>query len=207
MSEEKPGEKYVGVKFRTQFSSKSPPDNYLIRDLLLWCRRFHEIGFAPADLAKNEIAGNMSIRTLDGCIITPTGIPFDKLKREDFVEVTGFEIGKKENVVLARGLREPSSEAIMHSIIYLERPHINAVFHGHSELILKVAGQMGIPVTEKKQPYGTPDLAREVMKILDLGNFLIMRDHGFLCYGGSPAEAGAMALKVYEKALKVKTDG
>ncbi|MCK4814639.1 class II aldolase/adducin family protein [bacterium] len=195
-------EEFQGVKFRTEFISDRPPKNFLLRDLLLWCRKFHEFGFAPVNPKIHQAAGNLSIRSAADMIITPSGIPFNELKRDDFVEVVDYSL--EEPAVNVKGKHEPSSESIMHLMIYRARPGIQAIFHGHNDKVLIAADQMGIPTTKKKQPYGTEQLAREVMNILDQNNFLVMKDHGFICYGNSIQEAGDNTLKVFHKVSKVR---
>lgn len=68
-------------------------------------------------------SGNLSLRTEDGFLITPSGRPYDTMMPEDIVEM-GFD-GTYD------GLR-PSSEWRFHRDILKARDDINVVLHCHS---------------------------------------------------------------------------
>ena len=175
-------EGYVGTKFQTLFASREPPRDARLDELVNWCRRFAQLGIV------GKAMGNVSFRTVGGFIISPTGTDPVTIRREQFVEVLKVDIGRRELTV--RGAGEPSSESMMHAAIYGARPEINAVFHAHCEALLAAAAGFGLPVTEREQPYGTPELAGEIMKILADHNFFVIRNHGFVALGKSIDEAG-----------------
>lgn len=69
-------------------------------------------------------AGNVSVRFDQGMLITPTGIPYEKLTPDHIVYVAEdgtFEEGKL-----------PSSEWLFHLTCYQNRSDINAVVHNHA---------------------------------------------------------------------------
>ncbi|MGF1735493.1 L-fuculose-phosphate aldolase [Photobacterium satsumensis] len=69
-------------------------------------------------------AGNVSVRFDNGMLITPTGIPYEKLTPEHIVYVSNdgtFEEGKL-----------PSSEWLFHLTCYQVRDDANAVVHNHA---------------------------------------------------------------------------
>ncbi|WP_375752861.1 L-fuculose-phosphate aldolase [Vibrio sp. HN007] len=69
-------------------------------------------------------AGNVSVRFDNGMLITPTGIPYEKLTPEHIVYVSengDFEEGKL-----------PSSEWLFHLTCYKTREDVDAVVHNHS---------------------------------------------------------------------------
>jgi len=175
-------EGYVGTKFQTVFASHEPPCDTRLDELVNWCRRFASLGIV------GKAMGNVSFRTADGFIISPTGTDPAAIRREQFVEVLKTDVARRELTV--RGAGEPSSESMMHAVIYAARSEINAVFHAHSDELLAAATRLGLPVTEQEQPYGTPELAAEIMKILDGHDFFIMRNHGFVALGKMIDEAG-----------------
>ncbi len=88
-------------------------------------------------------------------------------------------------------MKDPSSESMLHHEIYKMRPDVNAIFHGHSGLLLK---RGNLPTTKEEKAYGSIELVKEVSKILNKGNLLLMKNHGFLSLGKSMEEAGKLAL-------------
>lgn len=68
--------------------------------------------------------GNISLRTGNSIIITPSGYSLNNLKLEDIVEMDF------DGNIIYEG--KPSSESPFHLAIYKEFPEINAVIHTHS---------------------------------------------------------------------------
>jgi L-fuculose-phosphate aldolase len=176
------GEVYTGTKFHTFHVHPEPPHNEQSDRLVHWCRRFAELGLA------GKAMGNLSFRTDNGFIITPTGTDPLTLTVADLVEILGVDVQQRE--VYVAGSREPSSETIMHHAIYRARPDVLAIFHGHSPAVLEAAGRLGLPITAREQPYGTPEMATEVVCILGDHPFVIMRNHGFIALGETLDDAG-----------------
>jgi L-fuculose-phosphate aldolase len=161
---------------------RDPPKDAGIAVLIRWCRRFADMGLiGPA-------MGNLSVRTPAGLIITPTNTDPRTITAAQFVEVLGVDLGRQE--VRIAGNHEPSSESMLHDAIYRARSDINAIFHGHDDALLARAEALGIPVTAREQPYGTPALVNEVLLIACRENFFIMRNHGFVALGCDGEEAG-----------------
>ena len=179
---EKMPEGYVGTKFRTVFEDHQPPRDARIDELVNWCRRFAQLGIV------GKAMGNVSFRTAEGFIISPTGTDPATIQRQQFVEVIHADIVARELIV--RGAGEPSSESMMHASVYEARPEVNAVFHAHSDLLLAAATRLRLPVSEHEQPYGTPELVQEILKILGGHNFFIIRNHGFVALGRTMDQAG-----------------
>jgi ribulose-5-phosphate 4-epimerase/fuculose-1-phosphate aldolase len=88
---------------------------------------------------------------------------------------------------------------MLHYSIYRERKDVNAVFHGHCEKILKHSKELGVQSTLKEEAYGTVELAKRVLDILDDHDFLIMKDHGFISLGEDMDKAGEQVVKICKK--------
>jgi len=191
-------EEYKGIKFNLVFEEKTSPHHPLLDELKKWCAVFHEKGLAPPYTGGSY--GNLSFRTsTNSYIITGTCIGLkNTLDSSCFVEVISCDTDLKE--VFVKGMRAPSSESFMHHIIYQSRPDIHAIFHGHSPLIVKYAGFLGIPETTKKTSYGTPELAECVKEIAVANNFIVIKEHGFVSLGTTMQYAGDQALQWLEKA-------
>jgi ribulose-5-phosphate 4-epimerase/fuculose-1-phosphate aldolase len=88
---------------------------------------------------------------------------------------------------------------MLHWVIYRKRKDVNAIFHGHYGKILRYSRELSLPSTLKNEPYGTIELAKRVLDILDDHDFLIMKDHGFISLGKDMDKAGGQVLRIYKK--------
>lgn len=179
--------KKIAPKFKTHFLGTEIPSDPRLPELKYWCSQFHKFGLAPP--YEGGSYGNLSFR----------------LKKNEFI-ITGSKIGLKENlgndcfvrvvscdfknqIVSAYGKKEPSSESMLHYAIYEKRKDINAIFHGHNLSML----DKNIPETKHAAPYGTIELVDSVLEIVNEGNLLIIKDHGFISLGKTMGEAGKLA--------------
>jgi len=175
-------EVYTGTKFRTVFTRRDPPVDGQLAELIDWCHRWGQMGVV------GDTVGNLSARTPAGFLINRTAGDLRTIAPGEFVEVLQADIAGR--VLTAAGAFEPSSESMMHAGVYAARPEVNAVFHGHSTAVLQAADRLGIPVTAREQPYGTPELVAELLQALGGHDFAVMRHHGFVSLGRTMAEAG-----------------
>ena len=174
-------EVFVGVKFQTDFVGRRPPFDPRLAELVQWCHTLASWGVV------GDTVGNLSFRTTNGYIISRTAANLATITTEEFVEVVEADVAGRSLTVI--GAYEPSSESMMHATLYQARAEVKAVFHGHSEKLLTAATRLRIAVTEQEQPYGTPQLSEEIVKILAWHNLFIMRDHGFVSLGRTMSEA------------------
>ncbi len=186
---------YTGTKFNTVHLSNHPLYETGVHLLSSWGLQFAKKGLAPK--TDTGHSGNISIRTKNGFLISSTAISLADLNPNTVSEVVSFFINTKK--VLSHGQLEPSSESFMHGLIYLYRPDVNAVFHGHNETITSKAPQLGYPETEKEVPYGTIPGAEMVADLLKTSDFCIIKNHGFVSVGPSTDEAGDLTLRVYSE--------
>lgn len=194
-------EDYIGVKFKPICESHEIPKDSRISELIKWGKTLAEKGLAPTYKTPQGIGsgGNLSLRVSEGMIITASYSHLGTLKDKDFTRVLSCDVEKRE--VHFVGVRNPSSESIMHWLIYQDRPEVNAIFHFHDDTVVRNAHELGLPVTKRYYPYGMLELAREAVSALNNHWFLVLRDHGCLSLGKSIDEAGELALEVHEKAL------
>jgi L-fuculose-phosphate aldolase len=153
-------------------------------------------------------SGNLSLRSGNGMLITPTGIEAGNLNPEQVVQMSlGGEV--------AAGQLRPSSEWHMHTAVYQARPEINAVVHCHSRhaTILACAHRpipavhYMIAVTESDQvplaPYatfGTVALADAMIEALQGRLATLLANHGQIAVGRSLEQAMRVAREVEELA-------
>ena len=120
--------------------------------------------------------GNLSAydREQNFVVITPSGLPYDQYTPENMVV-----IDLEGNVL--EGAYKPSSEWIMHTMVYKEKPEVNAVLHTHSpyassfavrnegvpcilvEMLPTIGGD--IPLAKFGMP-GTDEVGRAAVKAL-----------------------------------------
>ncbi|MEO9600706.1 class II aldolase/adducin family protein [Parasphingorhabdus sp.] len=129
-------------------------------------------------------AGNASVRCGDGLLITPSGIPPQKLSPETIVLISldGHYEGKIK----------PSSEWQMHTGL-MKRPDVNAIVHCHSRFATTLAcAQKSIPPLHymtavsgdgeiRLAPYasfGSAELASHIIETLDGRFACLMANHG-----------------------------
>lgn len=175
-------------------------------DLLNATRQMTDSGLSPGT------SGNLSVRSEDGFLITPTGLAYDQLTPADmaFVDMNGNP---------RPGERTPSSEWHFHLAIYQARPDINAVVHTHSRhctalACTEIGKQKGLPAFHYMvavaggdqiscAPYatfGTPELAENVIQALDGRRACLLAHHGMIACGATPAGALDLAQEVEELA-------
>ncbi|GGU21708.1 class II aldolase/adducin family protein [Streptomyces lavendofoliae] len=134
-------------------------------------------------------SGNVSARVGDLVLVTPSGVPYDRLTPADLVAVDldGTRI---------RGRLAPTSELPMHLEIY-RRTTARAVVHTHAvhatavsalvtelPLIHYMAAALGGPVRVAPYAlYGTEELAAHVLRALDGRTGCLLRNHGTVTYG------------------------
>jgi ribulose-5-phosphate 4-epimerase/fuculose-1-phosphate aldolase len=173
-------ENYEGVKFRTRFRGGefNREQGHVIIDELSSLR-------GENLLDKNN--GNISIRVKDGLIITPSGKDMAKIVLDDLVKVTGAN--EEARLVDAVGKLEPSSESIMHWEIYTAFDEVDAIVHYHDDALLRRSNEF--TQTERYYPYGTIELAHEIVKTLKISPFVIIKDHGAIAVGKTLFECHA----------------
>lgn len=143
-------------------------------------------------------SGNVSARVGDLVLVTPTGVPYDRLGPEDVVAV---ELGTGRQV---RGDLRPTSELPTHLALYRATPAARAVVHTHAPHATAVSTLVGkLPnihyaaaalggriLVADYALYGTDELARAVLRALRDGRTgCLMRNHGALTYGDTLDQA------------------
>ncbi|WP_447041908.1 class II aldolase/adducin family protein [Streptomyces sp. DSM 118878] len=140
-------------------------------------------------------SGNVSVRVGDTVLITPTGVPYDRLLPAD---VVGVDLAGRQVI----GALEPTSELPMHLAVY-RSTDARAVVHTHAvhatavsllvpELppVHYVTGLLGGPVRVAPYAlYGTEELARAMLDALRGRTGCLLRNHGTVTYGDSLAQA------------------
>ncbi|MBD0275132.1 MAG: class II aldolase/adducin family protein [Acetobacteraceae bacterium] len=149
-------------------------------------------------------SGNLSRRTPDGFLITPSGLPYADMKAGDLVEVAA-------GGAVPDGNRRPSSEWRLHAAVYAARPEAMAVVHTHSPMATALScAREGIPPFHymvalaggsdvRCAPYatfGTEALAANCVAALEGRRAVLLANHGVVAFGATLAAARALAEEV-----------
>lgn len=170
-----------------------------------------ELAAAVAETARLTVAeglnrgssGNVSARTGDAFLVTPSGLPSASLHPDQIARVAMDGT--------AAGSLPPSSEWRIHRDIYAARPEFQAVVHVHSNFAVSLAClRRGVPpfhymVAAAGGPdircadyalFGTQALSDRVLVALQDRRACLMANHGLVACGRSLALALALALEV-----------
>ena len=185
------------IRFNTVFVSDKIPHDTKLVELKKWSKTFQESGLTPE--VQGNFTGNLSFRSKEGFVITASGLK-DKEDLEDVCFVYVKAYNEQDNTFFVEGQTKPSSESIMHHLIYKACMDVKAVFHGHKDTIIAHAKELELPVTEKEYESGTVELAKEVLKVLGDNKLIVLRNHGFVSLGSTMKEAGKLALATLNQA-------
>lgn len=152
-------------------------------------------------------SGNLSLRCNGGFLVTPSGLPYDRLEPADVVQLK-LERG---DAPVATGPRKPSSEWRIHRDVYLARPETQAILHAHPvhcsalaclrrplpafHYMVAVAGGRDI----RCAPYatfGSQVLSDHVLEALAGRRACLMANHGLLCLAPDLPRALALAVEI-----------
>ena len=189
------------LKFKVNFISDEIPDEKGLKELKEWCNQFEKDNLLRT--SSSNTLGNMSFRIEDGFIITATSLKSkENLPNDSFVRVFNYDVYK--NSLYVEGNKEPSSDSIMHYLIYNTRGEINAIFHGNNDAILKNTEKLKLPITKNETEQDAMGFANAVLDVLGDNNFVVIKNHGFVALGRNMKEAGELVLDILKKAQKLK---
>ncbi|MFF9409604.1 class II aldolase/adducin family protein [Streptomyces anandii] len=140
-------------------------------------------------------SGNVSVRVGDTVLVTPSGVPYDRLTPGD---VTGVALDGRQVL----GTLAPTSELPMHLAVY-RTTGAGAVVHTHAvhatavstlvpelPVIHYMAGALGGPVrVAPYATYGTDELAANMLRALEDRSGCLLQNHGTLTYGAGLDQA------------------
>ncbi|MEV7501022.1 class II aldolase/adducin family protein [Streptomyces sp. NPDC093018] len=140
-------------------------------------------------------SGNVSARVGDVVLVTPSGVPYDRLTPDDItaVDLTGRQV---------LGTLVPTSELPMHLAVY-RTTDARAIVHTHAvhatavstlvpelPLVHYMAAALGGPVrVAPYAAYGTDELAEHMLRALADRSGCLLQNHGTLTYGATLDQA------------------
>ncbi len=208
------------TKFRLRYTQTDAFPAPWIQTLDAWRRVLFDLGLIGEEPTEAGPIGfgNVSEKRAPGhdgrprFLITATqtgGKP--RLTGRDYSLVTDWDLAR--NTVCAQGPAPPSSESLTHAALYTALAPVRFVFHAHSPPIWAAAERLGLTVTARHIPYGTPAIAREVQTVLTrLGSprtgLLVMGGHrdGVLAFGERPEDAADALTRALARARALSSD-
>lgn len=199
------------IKYRCRWIEEEPLSPEMIVHINRWRERLYLLGWIGA--YENGIGfGNISIRVPDSNRFIITGSGTGRLPVLDVRHYTlVVEVDLDRNTLTCRGPIKASSESMTHAAVYLSSPEINAVIHTH-HLELWEALLDRIPTTSRSAEYGTPEMAREVLRLFgetDVGRkkIFVMGGHeeGIMTIGRDLKEAGDFLLKFSKESKSLRS--
>ncbi|MEV5547898.1 class II aldolase/adducin family protein [Streptomyces sp. NPDC052309] len=140
-------------------------------------------------------SGNVSVRVGDTVLVTPSGVPYDRLGPDD---VTAVDLDGRQ----VAGVLVPTSELPMHLAVY-RTTDARAVVHTHAvhatavstlvhelPLVHYMAAALGGPVrVAPYAAYGSDELAENMLQALAGRSGCLLQNHGTLTHGASLDQA------------------
>ena len=178
-----------------------PPASVPVRrEIIASCLKMNAMGI------NQGTSGNISVRVKGGMLITPSAVPYDRMRAADivFVRQDGTREKRKDDKV-------PSTEWRFHLDILNNRPEFGAVVHTHSlhATAWAIRGE-GIPAVHymiaaaggvkircaKYATFGTPELSRNALAALRGMSACLLANHGVIAAGPALAKALWLANEV-----------
>jgi L-fuculose-phosphate aldolase len=191
----------------------SAPDEDAVRQSIGdACRQMNALGI------NQGTSGNISVRWRDGLLITPSGLPYERMTRADIVPMNLD--GSYEHT------QKPSSEWRFHCDIMKARGDIGAIVHAHPihatafaicrkdipavHYMIAAAGGPTIRCGGYAS-YGTAELSEIALAALEGRNACLLANHGMIATGSDLEKAMWLAVEVetlckqYAAALQIGT--
>ncbi|HLL24860.1 MAG TPA: class II aldolase/adducin family protein [Kofleriaceae bacterium] len=167
-------------------------------ELVATAKKMSALGLTPG------VSGNVSVRSPQGMLITPSGLPYGDMLPDDVVEV-------KHDGSVRAGQRTPSTEWQLHRDILGARQDVQAIVHTHSlfctsistlrrsipaiHYMVVLAGSDEIPCAEYAT-FGSAELALNAVSALRGGSACLLANHGMVALGATLAAALRLAAEV-----------
>ncbi len=196
------------IKFECEWIDGPAPGWHKIRTLNEWRQLMYEAGLIGA-YSDGIGFGNISIRDTPAREFIITGSATGGLRElgpEHFTRVLNYDFDA--NRVRCKGPIQASSESLTHASFYQASRAINAVIHiHHGELWRTYLNEL--PTTSPDVAYGTPEMAREVSRLLKdntrpTKQLVVMGGHeeGVMAYGNSLGHAASLLLNCCDRMFR-----
>jgi hypothetical protein len=159
---------------QTLFISRETSNCPLISEMIKLGKKLEEIGLADKE------TGIVSLNYGKRLLINAKNIDVKQMKQHDVVEIVDYDPLK--NIMMVIGTKDPCLETPMHWIVQKARHDINALLQINSTTLFeKLKGTL--PTTEKETQPITLDHAKEILKTLQKGKTILIKNRGILFAG------------------------
>ncbi|MBA2812210.1 class II aldolase/adducin family protein [Streptomyces sp. KM273126] len=140
-------------------------------------------------------SGNVSVRVGDMVLVTPTGVPYDRLTPDD---VVGVDLDGRQVLGSLRPTSELPTHLAVHgatgarAVVHTHAVHATAVSTLVRELPLihyMSAALGGVVRVAPYATYGTQELAENMLRALEGRTACLLQNHGTLTYGSTLSQA------------------
>ncbi|MEU3250293.1 class II aldolase/adducin family protein [Streptomyces sp. NPDC006997] len=180
---------------REQRAARGPGNGTGEREAHAWRALVETARRTVADGLVVGTSGNVSVRVGDTVLVTPSGVPYDRLTPAD---LTGVDLDGHQ----VRGTLTPTSELPLHLAVY-RATDARAVVHTHAVHATAVSTlvpelppvhymteALGGPVrVAPYATYGTEELAGNTLRALTDRSGCLLQNHGTLTYGDTLDQA------------------
>jgi len=183
------------IKYQLRHTDCALDQNIDIAGINAWRSIMHRLGVIGQNATKyagygygnisQRTAGNSGQFLISG---TQTG-HLETLTRNDYCIIVHADL--QANRITSRGPCKPSSEAMTHAAVYQQDAAVSGIIHGHCPEIWRHTAALDLPHSAESVPYGTPEMAVAVQRLLQTGDF---RHGGLFTMLGH--EDGVMAFAV-----------
>lgn len=175
------------------------PEMILRRQLVDYAQQLDSSGLSAGK------SGNLSLRSDDTILITPSAVAYDTLQPEHIVAL------RTNGEPLPGEQLQASSEWRFHCDLYRSRADIHAIVHAHSpactalactgrgipafHYMVAIAGGRQIPLADYAL-FGTAELSANIVSAISDLQACLLANHGMLAVGGSLDRAFNLAREV-----------
>lgn len=164
----------INMVFQTFFVSREVSNCPLLIDIVKFGKQLDNLGLLQDSECSVSLGYGKRI------LINAKDVDFRDLERQDIVEIVDYDPIK--HLVLAIGKKYPSLDTPVHWIIQRARYDVNAVFLISSEKLIEYFCNI-LPVTEKEACRGTIEYAKMILKALQKGRNIVVRNDGVVFVG------------------------
>ena len=173
-------------------------DGAIRRSIVDACRSLEILGL------NRGVSGNISVRSGNAMLITPTATPYDSLSAPEIARIPLSTPTNGDKPVSWEGPKRPSSEWQMHRDILASRPEVRAIVHAHPIHCTAISmTRRGIPPFHYMvatfggddvrcsgyAEFGTGKLAMLVLAALEDRSACLVANHGMVTCGRNLSEA------------------
>jgi L-ribulose-5-phosphate 4-epimerase len=193
----------IGIKFKCEWIEDHSLSDDQLGDIDYWRDKLYDLKMI-GEGSDGIGYGNIS-RRVEGDKFVISGATTGKLKdlsEHHYTMVTGFDIDT--NSLSCRGPIVASSESMTHGTIYRLNNTIGAVIHIHNSFLWEKYLNK-LPTTSQAVEYGTPSMAREIIRLYKESNLsqkrvLVMAGHqdGLVSFGENLQEATQVLISLQD---------